>query len=422
MLAVRNSIAPLLIGAAALMFAGGVNGLILPVRGAQEGFSAFSLGLLGAGWAAGFIAGCLMVPGMVKRVGHIRAFGAMTALAGVSILLSAMLLDPWAWIPLRAIAGFCFAGAAQIMESWLNEASSPTNRGRVFGTYAMINLFSNTAGQMVLPLGDTGAETFFILGAIFYALALLPTALYATQAPQPLVTVKLDVKKLFANSPIAVVGVFLVGLANSTYGTLAAVYGNAIGMSITAIAVFVSVTLFGGAIAQVPVGYASDRVDRRFVLIAMSVGAVLTSVFFIVYAPRDTLTIFIAAGIFGAFIHVMYPLLVSHANDHAPEGDFLGTSSGLLLVLGIGSMVGPVVAGFAIDAGGPEGMFMTMAAAHVALIAYALWRISQREAVPTEERGHFIRLQVTRLATQGSMALNPAAIRQRFRRSGKDKN
>ena len=403
----RRSFPPLLIGAASLMFAGGLNGLILPVRGAIEGFSAFSLGLLGTGWAIGFIAGCLIVPRMVRRVGHIRVFGAMTAIAAISILLSALILSPFAWIPLRALAGFCFAGAAQIMESWLNEGADAEQRGRVFGTYAMVNLASNTAGQMVLPLGDPSTEVFFVLGAVFYVLALLPTALYATQQPRPLTEAKLDVGMLWRNSPIAVVGVFLVGVANSCFGTLAAVYGAQIGMTVTAIALFVSVSLFAGAFAQIPVGWLSDRRDRRHVLMAVTVLAILTSAFFIGAAPRGIVGVFVGAACFGAFIHTMYPLLISHANDHAPEGDFLRTSGGLLLVFGVGSIVGPLVGGVMMSAAGPEGMFVAIIAGHVALLGFTGWRVMQRAPVPLDARSEFFPVVAAKNSTPETLALDP---------------
>jgi len=400
---------PLLIGASALMFAGGLNGLILPVRGAIEGFSSFSLGLLGTGWAGGFILGCLIVPRFVRRVGHIRAFGAMTALAGVSILLSLLIMNVWIWIPLRALAGFCFAGAAQIVESWLNEGSDPASRGQVFGLYAMVNLASTTAGQMVLPLGDPATELFFVLGAVFYAIALIPTALYASHAPAPLSEARLDIRKLWANSPIAVVGITLVGVANSCFGTLAAVYGAQTNMSVTAIAIFVSVTLLAGAVAQIPVGATSDRFDRRVVVIALSLGAIMTSAYFIVMTPRDLWVVFAAGAVLGMFIHTMYPVLVSHANDHDVDGAFLQTSGGLLLMFGIGSIIGPVFGGIVMSASGPDGMFITLILSHLALACYGLWRMMRRSGVPTDMRHDFEPIPVARLSTQQTLALDPRA-------------
>lgn len=219
-------LAALLMGSAFLLFAGGVNSLILPIRGEAEGFTAAALGLLGTGWAVGYVAGCLRTPVVVARVGHIRAFGAMCAIAAIAVLLSLILVTPWVWIPVRALSGFCFAGAAMIVESWLNERSDAKSRGRVFGIYTMVNLAATTAGQMVLTLGDTNGYLFFVLAAMIYCLALLPTAISATTTPLPLTQVSLDLPKLWRNSPIAVFAVLMVGISNAAFGTLGRAYRN----------------------------------------------------------------------------------------------------------------------------------------------------------------------------------------------------
>ena len=156
-------VSTLLLGSAFLLFAGGINGLILPLRGQYEGFSALSLGLLGTGWAIGYVSGCIFTARLVGRVGHIRAFGAMAAIAAISILLSALLVTPIAWIILRALCGFCFAGAAMIVESWLSEQTEPSSRGKVFGVYTMVNLGATTAGQMLLTVGDPNGFTLSLI-------------------------------------------------------------------------------------------------------------------------------------------------------------------------------------------------------------------------------------------------------------------
>ena len=194
-------ISALLLGSAFLLFAGGINGLILPVRRNIEGFSSLSLGLLGTGWALGYVAGCILTSGLVARVGHIRAFGAFCAIAAVTILGSAIVIEPWAWITLRGICGFCFAGTAMVVESWLSEQTEPNQRGRVFGVYTMVNLGANTAGYMMLVLGDPAGFFFFALAAIFYCLALVPTALSSTSTPAPLVSVKLNLRDLWRTLP-----------------------------------------------------------------------------------------------------------------------------------------------------------------------------------------------------------------------------
>ncbi len=389
----------LLLGTAFLLFAGGINGLILPVRGTAEGFSALSLGLLGTGWAVGYVSGCVITPRTVGRVGHIRTFAALCAFASVTILASLIFITPWAWIPLRAICGFCFAGAAMIVESWLSERVEPESRGRIFGIYTMINLGASTAGQLTLIAGGTEGFLFFVVGAIFYSLAMVPTAISSTSTPRPLVQVNLNIRALWLNSPLAVVAVFLVGISNSAFGTLAAVYGSEVGLTLTAIALFSSIPVMAGAIAQIPVGQLSDRMDRRKVLLGIAFIGICADLAFIVVHPESQLVNLVLASIFGAAIFSMYPVIVAHANDHAEPGTYIQVSGGLLLVLGIGSIVGPLIAGALMSAAGSSGLFYTTIVAHVLIIAYGIWRIRRRSAVRGRDKTEFVSISPTRTST-----------------------
>lgn len=382
-------VSALLFGSGLLLMAGGINGLILPVRGSAEGFSAFSLGLLGTGWAVGYVSGCLYTPKLVSNAGHIRSFGVMCALASVSILSSLLLLDPVAWIILRSISGFCFAGAAMIVESWLSERADPSSRGKIFGIYTMVNLLGATAGQMSITLGETGGYTFFVVGAILYCLALVPTAISSSTSPKPLVSVKLDVGALWRNSPIAVCGAFLVGISNSAFGTLAAVYADRIGLTLAAIALFTSLPILAGAAAQIPVGIISDRTDRRKVLVAITITAMIADIAFISFMSEDQTINLLLACMFGATVYAMYPVIVAHANDHASEGSSIQVSGGLLMVFGVGSIIGPFIAGIGMSTVGNYGLFMTTLAAHIALVAFAIWRIRTRAPVTEEDKRMF---------------------------------
>ena len=383
-------IVALLLGSGFLFFAGGMNGLLLAVRGEQEGFSALALGLLGTGWAIGFVTGCLVVSRLVARVGHIRSFSVMAALASVAVLASLLLLTPFAWVPLRAISGFCFAGAAMIVESWLNEQVDKGSRGKVFGVYQMVNLSASTAGQLVLTLGDTRGYLFFVLAAMVYALSLIPTAVSSSRAPKPLVATRLNLRELWDNSPVAVVSVVLMGASNSAFGTLGAVYASQIGLGIATIALFVAMPILASALIQIPVGSLSDRLDRRVVLIVMGLIAITADILFIVFARPEAWAQIGMAVLFGMAIFTMYPLAVAHANDHAPPEGFVRTSGGLLLLFGIGSIVGPLLGGLAMNLAGPSGLFMVTLVTHVGVIAYAAWRITRRAAVPVSGRPHFV--------------------------------
>ncbi|MTI43933.1 putative MFS family arabinose efflux permease [Roseibium hamelinense] len=402
------SILALLAGSGLLLLAGGLHGLLLPVRGLEEGFSDGDLGLLGAGWAAGYVAGCLLAPMVVKRVGHIRAFGVLSSLAAISVLLNLLFIEPVFWVVLRAVSGFCFAGAAMIVESWLNERATPQNRGKVFGIYTMINLGATTAGQMLLTLGDTTGYAFFIIGSIIYSLALLPTALSTAATPAPLTQAKLDPVTLWKNSPIAVVAIFLVGISNGAFGSLGAVYGKRIGLDVTEIAIMMSLALLAGAMIQIPVGFASDRLDRRIVLIAMAVCAMALGGALSLLGGGDPITTIALIGLFGGMIYSMYPVIVAHASDHADPGDFLKTSGGLLLLFGIGTMVGPIAASLLMSLTYPGALFQVTATAHLSMILFAIWRISKRAPVTGEEKTEFVPVIATaRPSTPETAVLDP---------------
>lgn len=395
----------LLMGSAFLLFAGGINSLILPVRGEAEGFSAVSLGLLGTGWAIGYVAGCLRTPVLVARVGHIRAFGAMCALAAIAVLLSLVLIDPWIWIPVRAVSGFCFSGAAMIVESWLNERSEKASRGRIFGIYTMVNLAATTAGQMVLTLGDAKGYFFFVLAAMIYCLALLPTAISATKTPQPLTSVSLDLRGLWKNSPISFFAVFMVGVSNAAFGTLAAVYAARMGLTLGDIALFASLPILAAAALQIPVGIISDQFDRRIVLIVIGLIAVLVDSLFLFGGFTDPLILMGMSAIFGAMAYSMYPVNVAHANDRAAPGTFIQVSGGLLFVYGVGSIIGPAMAGFAMSRYGAPSLFAVVGVAHVLLILFAFMRLKSTPAVEPLDKGSFKSIPMVLVSTPETAAL-----------------
>lgn len=260
---------------------------------------------------------------------------------------------------------------------------------------------------MVLPLGNTNTYLFFVLAAVFYCLAVVPTAVSSSATPKPLVSVKLDLYQQWRNSPVAVFGVLMTGISNSAFGTLVAVYGNRMGLALTTIALFASIPILAGAIAQIPVGYLSDKIDRRRVLIGLAALAIIAEAGFIVLQPDDRTINLLLASLLGAAIYSMYPVIVAHAGDHAPPDSHIQTSVGLLLVFGMGSIAGPLAAGLAMYLVSPSGLFMTLMAAHVALVGFAFWRIISRETVGDDEKVTFRFSPLARSSTPETVAMAP---------------
>lgn len=403
------AVASLLLGSAFLVMASGLHGLLLPLRGTIEAFTTIELGLLGTFWATGFISGCLLLPAMVRRVGHIRSYGVLASLSAVAILLNLLIISPLAWIALRALSGFCFAGAAMIVESWLNERATRQNRGAIISVYQIVNFVASTSGQVLLAISPPTGHVYFVLGAILYCLAILPTALSTAATPLPLTTTSLDIRGLYRNSPIAAVACILIGLVNGAFGTLGPVYAKQIGLPSRNIAILMAGALLGGALTQFPLGRLSDRLDRRSVLAAITLGAAAIGAIIAIIQPDSLFLVTSLVVVFGAMIFPMYALAVAHANDFAAEDDFVKIASGLLLLYGVGTVIGPIAAAVAMERIAPEGLFAFTAAVHLLFVGYTFLRMRRRSASNVQTREAFQALPLPKTVTPESVVLDPRA-------------
>jgi MFS family permease len=402
----------LLLGTLFLLIASGMQGMIMPLRGQWEGFSVSELGLLGTGWAAGFVVSCLVSPRIIGRVGHVRAFAVFASLGAIVALLSGLIVDALPWLLMRFVSGFVMAGAFMVMESWLNDKSTNENRGLVFGLYLMVTYAGITLGQMSVAVGSFLGPTLFTVSGIVYCLALLPTSLSTASLPKPPEEVSLDIRAIWKNSPVAAVACFLIGIANGCFGTLGAVYGSQIGMSSGTVAAMMSVAVLAGAFIQIPVGRLSDLTDRRYVLAGAAAGASVAGFVLLALKPTSGLVVLPLVAVYGALAYALYSVAVAHANDHAGPGDFVKLSGGLLLLYGVGTIIGPLLGARAMDLFGPAGLFVVSSVAQAGIGIYAILRSFKRAPVPIGLRSLFRSTPSERALTPEAVRLDPRSDRQ----------
>ncbi|SFV36255.1 Predicted arabinose efflux permease, MFS family [Devosia crocina] len=399
----------LFLGSALLMFGGGLQGLLLSVRGAEENFSLLALGLIGTGWSVGFVAGSIAVPLIVRNVGHIRAFSVMAAIGTVTILLNLLWINDVGWIVLRALSGFCFAGAAMIVESWLNEVSDNKSRGTIFSIYVTINLAASTVGQMAMSITGTAGYLPFVIGAISFICALMPPALTSSPQPRPLASAKLDLPLLIKTSPVAAVAAFCCGMANGAFGTLAPVYGYEQGLDAAGIALLFAIAAIAGAVSQIPFGRLSDRIDRRLVMIGLGSFSALVGVLIVIINPAAGWVMYVLFALYGLAANPLYPIAVAHANDFASDGNFAKIAGGMLLILGIGLAIGPAVASMLMSSITPAALFIVTALFHAVVAGFAFLRMRVRKSVDAAERAPFQPMGNDKQVTPESLVLDPRA-------------
>lgn len=361
---------------AALLFAG--NGLLqtlLPIRAGLEGYSIALIGLLGTAYFGGFAAGCFIGPRVIMSVGHVRAFAGLTAVLTVTFLAFPIYVDPVFWGVMRFVSGACLAVLYIVVESWLNDSSSNANRGRILSTYIIVTNIVTMVGQLMVASSDTREPTLFIVAAMLICLSIVPLSLTPTMTPTPIPSARLNLLTLYKVSPVGVVGCLLAGVVEGAFWTLGPVFAQGRGMVTADIAMLMAAFVFGGTLSQWPLGWVSDKIDRRIVIAVLSFGTVITGLiigFGII--PSGSAT-FAMAAVHGALMIPIYALCISNANDNVPKSRMVETSGGLLLSYSIGATIGPLTASQFMGDDRPGGLFVFIGAILFLLGLFTLYRL-----------------------------------------------
>ena len=383
---------PLLIAAGILLGGNGLQGTLIALRGAEEGFSPATIGFMGTAYFGGFLLGCAFITRIMKSVGHVRSFSALAAIASAGTLLLVLVIDPVMWSAIRFATGFCFAGLFTIMESWLNSGVQNSDRARVLALYRIIDIGSVTGAQFLIPVFGADGFAIFAIMSIMITLSLVPVSLGDRSNPQAPEDVKLDLARVWRISPLASIGCIAVGMTNSAFRTLSPVYAEQIGMSVTDVVTFISVGIIGGAIIQYPLGHLSDLWDRRKVLLATTGGAMVAALALVFLAGTGALANFALVFVFGSFAMPLFSLSAAHANDRADKGEFVLVNAALMLFYSFGAIGGPIVAALFMQRFGPQSLFVFCAIVYALLILIIVYRMQAREAVPASRRGRFTAL------------------------------
>ncbi len=388
MLSVLRTTWPLFLGILLLMVGNGMQGTLLGIRGGIEGIPTFQMSVVMSGYFAGFLLGSLTVPALIKNVGHVRVFAALGSMISSVLVLYAVEPNWIWWTLLRGIIGYCFCGVYITSESWLNAGSTNENRGQTLSAYMIVQLLGIVAAQALLNTSDPGGYMLFIVASVLVSFAFMPILLSARPAPQFQTIKRMSFVRLYRASPLGCVGIFLMGGVFAVLSGMSSVWGASIGLSVAQISLFVAASYAGGLVLQYPIGWISDRYDRRkLVLMLAAVGAV-TGVVAIVVQP-GTWGLVIAGALMGGIANPIYALLVAYTNDYLDQTDMAAASAGLLFIYGIGSMGGPVITGWLMSVLGPDGFWVYMALLLALLTAYAGWRTTRRRALTPEEQGNF---------------------------------
>lgn len=360
---------PLLLGIGVLTTSNGLQGMLLSLRAQLEGFPVEITGIIMAMYYAGFLIGCRYIPPLISSVGHIRVFAALASMASTTVLLHGVFINPWAWIPIRLMTGFCFSGLFIIAESWLNKIANKSQRGTIFSAYVSIVYGGLFTGQFLVNLAPLDSMYLFILISVMISFALAPITLTNTRTPGYQKPANISFKELMKISPLALSGVFTAGLCNGTMLSLGPVYADSIGIEKSSIAIFMGIYILGNTTLPLIIGPISDRVDRRGIITFAGIMAIGCTAFLTYYEYS-----YVLIYALGGMLTSLYSVSITHMNDQIKKAQIVSASRALILLNSAGSMIGPIVAGILLAHWGAFSFFSTMCLYLTTLLAITIYR------------------------------------------------
>ncbi len=368
------------------------NGLMfayIPVRLSAEGYAPAWAGTILTGLSAGGIAGCLLTGRLVRQVGHARTYMAFSAMIVLSNCGVGAVVDPWLWITARALYGFAISGLFIVAQSWLNDVVGNAIRGRVLALFYMSYVIGLGVGYYLLGLVDiNGPETALICVAAT-AVSMLPVGLTRLAQPPAPLAASVSLVRAWRISPVAVTGMLAVGGLSMTITGFAPVHASAKGYSQQDIATLLSLLPIGTILLQVPAGWISDRIDRRYVLVAASVLAAAGALLAFGLDGRALIWLVPVYMIWDGASESIYSLAGAHANDRSGKEDLVAVSSAMLFAWSVSGFIVPAVVTLMTAVYGTEAFMIVGVVIAVSYAAFVIWRMLQAQPVPKAETGTF---------------------------------
>lgn len=372
------SFAALFLSVMLLQLSSGGVGPLDVLSGLKLDFSKQEIGLLGSAHFLGFFIGCWWAPRLMGSVGHSRAFAAFTAAGAIGLMSHMLVVDPYAWALMRVASGMCVAGCYTVIEAWLQAKVTNASRGRTMGVYRIVDMTGSMAAQMMISFLEPAHFISYNLLAIICCAALFPLTLTTVRQPETPASPRLRPSLARDRSPLAAAAVLVAALSSASFRMVGPVYGTEVGLTNEQIAYFLTAFVFGGALAQYPVGWIADKYDRRWVLIWLSIAAIASSALTIFAAGLGTLGIMLTAGLFGLTTFPIYSVAAAHAHDFASDDERVELSAALMFYFALGAIAAPYAASLLIDSFGPKALFVMMAVGHMLLVVFGLSRMRIR--------------------------------------------
>lgn len=351
---------------------------ILAIRMTANGLSTSETGIVLSLYYAGYILASLSAYKIVNRVGHIRTFCAFISIFSAIVPLHYFSSNPFYWSLLRLLEGYCIGTCFMCLESWLNTRSNNKNRGIIMSMYMVTTYLGSSLGQLMLNIPDRGGMIIYAFVASVFSIALVPISLTALPSPDITAHKSMPLYKLYKVSPVGTIGCFASGFLVGAFYTLGVIYARQIGLDMKYTSIFMFCGIFGGMLAQMPIGKLSDTMDRRYVMLWTSAFLFLIAPWIHLFILKSIIWLALSAILLGCGTFVMYPICVSHVNDQIEDSERVNASGMLLLLQSMGLIIGPIIIAFAMQKWGDIWFLLSYSVVSGCFILFILKQIASR--------------------------------------------
>ncbi|MDV7340931.1 MFS transporter [Terasakiella sp. A23] len=370
---------------------GGLQGTLLGMRATLESFDVTETGIVMSSYFIGYIISIMIVPRFINAVGHIRSFAAFASLCSAVTLSHAVFVDPVSWFVFRSITGVCFGGLVLIVESWLNASVSNENRGTVFASYMLVIFSAAAISQTLLNLTSIQGYDLFVLVSVILSLSVLPLSLgKRIHAPEIKTAQRKPLLLMLKHHPLGTLGVFVAGLLSGALWAMTPVFMIRSDYAASEVSIAMFCLMVGGTLAFWPIGKLSDMIDRRKVILGLTVMTFVVSITHFLAGSSSPSLFYVLVGLLGFVSFPIYAVCASHINDYLEADEFISACSTMVVLYGCGAFLAPLLSSTFMSFFGVDGFFAYLATAQIPLIAFATYRIAKKDVLAAEDRTDFV--------------------------------
>jgi MFS family permease len=377
-----RKLAPIMVSICVIGTGNGVLTTSVSLRLSQPDIETHIVQLLLTGFPVGFLAGCLAAPFIVSRLGHRAAFLHVGFLATAASFGYVPTTDASLWFCLRVLNGFSMATLFVVCESWINLYADHRNRGAYFSLYMMMTSMAVFFGQLLIEAAGAHSTNLFLIAALTTTVGFLYCGL---TGHWPALPSRMDgaqhqdaasgaqrfgLWRIAVLAPVTIFAVFQSGMTNMNLYALTPFYGAKVGLSAATTVGLLTAFSIGGLLAQAPVGWLSDRIDRRLLLLVQGALTASFSMGVIALGHQYVPLLFVLFFAYGATALTIYPVGIAFANSQLDSRHMVAASGGLLLTYSIGNILTPGIAAELMERFAPQLLFLLLGGG-AALVAVA---------------------------------------------------